>query len=518
MQRHEPDFGNLLSAYLTSASSHQIAFTCIVIEDWAASNSSASLSQTSPLIARLSPLILTALESDAATIYSETSEYLSQIHTLCFQVLSIYKNKGQVPAERIPDISVSNQDFTLDRASSVVGGKEFDALNTLLTEKGRAAAQSLLDELRQRIQIQIARTEALKEAQDVQVYSAIAGAVVAIRVLPAKMNPLIRSAMNGLKFEVNEDLQARAARTIAILIDLCSSPDRVAKSNPADKIIANVCAFLCQDTTVTPVFAHCKDANKDVFSSAGDVTATTPARDSIKAMSKKEMAYIQTEAAEGEAIVKARLVRKGAILALKELSEVFHDGLFVRLPKLWACSSETLLEVLSADAQDADSKCAASDATGQKLLDCLTVLSSITPVLPALLQPAVAQLLPKLVIAIQSGFAVVRHVTARCLAVLCDTIPQEGMHSVVTDILPFTADPLSVSRRRGAVELISCKEGFRKIYTEELTDVWHDRSSQRNGRQDPALLDIPRRTSPWQNDRFGRWGTRAGDQHICYAN
>lgn len=459
LQKQEADWSDLLYAYLTSASSHQISFSCIVVEEWAHhSHAFDPAFAPDPWMRRLSSRMLHALESPAAVAYSETSGLLQQTYTLCTQLLGIFKNKGKVPAGKIPDLGGSAHAFTLQRAAQVFEG-DYRALMELVKGKERAAAVPLLEEVRGKIHALVNHTTILKEAQDVQVFSALAGACIGLRALPSKMNPLIRSVMNGLKFEVNPDLQSRAARSIANFIEICKSQASPVKNDPSDKIVKNVCTFLCQDQSITPLFSASKGEKNAILSLKHVGTSTSsPQKQGDK------------NAANGTAVpddtsdpssAKTRLVRRGAEMAVRMLSERYEDRILAQIPKLWSCMSEGLLRAFHAgDAKAADSLIAGSEESGQDVLDCLTILGTVTSLVVPKVYQQIETLLPKVVLGVQSDFAVVRHVSAKTLATMCESLTEAGMKHVVLEIVPTVADPLSVARRKGAIELFHCKCGL----------------------------------------------------------
>jgi TATA-binding protein-associated factor len=171
----------------------------------------------------------------------------------------------------------------------------------------------------------------------------------------------------------------------------------------------------------------------------------------------------------------AKLVYRGAQLALSELAERFGPELLERVPKLWSCMSEALLAVFGSgsfysylhfpvamlmssptdDVAQADALLAADPQLGQDLLDCLTVLPVGAAKLTPSLHKRLASLLPALSLATRSKFAVVRYAVAKSFATLCDIIPTEGLRFVVESVIPVLSDPLNVDHRRGAIELIS---------------------------------------------------------------
>lgn len=454
-ETHEASFGPLLTAYTSSASCHQLSFASIVVTYLADMLHTQVPPAASPLLVHLAPILVKGLESDPAVSYSETVGLLTQVHTHCQQLLGIFKNKGKTPENHLPVLDPPHLGFSLGRAQQLAG-IDFHALLNLVPAKARPAAQPLLQELANRIQVESVRTAALKEAMDIQVFASIAGAVVALKQIPSKLNPLIRSLMNGIKFEANSDLQQRTASALASFIALCNQAGSAMKSNPSDKIVKNVCSFLCQDQTITPLFTKFKATTKGILtevdlsprpqSGLGDVIPAAKGKKIDIALAKDEI--------DDEASRKVRLVRRGAEYCLRSLADRFGEQLFEQVPRLWLGASQALISITAEGLDAADRHCSHNDVAAQELLDSLTVLDALCAVGPSKLVPQMMDLLPRVIIAIQSRFAVVRYVAVRCLATICDTFTEQALKSVVIDVLPLIADPSSTARRRGATQLI----------------------------------------------------------------
>ena len=434
----EPDLLQLFSSYLTSASSHQIAFTCYLIVDWCRHSSREQIA-SNVLLQKLGPLFKRGLEGEPAVSYAETVGLLNQIHGNCQQLVGIFRNKGKVPATKLVTL-LPAANFSLQQARQIVG-PDFAALSSFVKPQARAVAQPLLEELRQKIVTEINRMEALKDSMDTQVFAALAAAAISLRTIPSKLNPLIRSLMNGLKFESNVDLQARAAVAIASFLDICNSLAPPVKANPTDKILKNITSFLYQDTSSTPLFSKTKTSTSLFYVSG----ASTPAEEA-----NDEHLLEET--------VKARLARRGSIVVIQQLSRRYGDAIFKQMPKVWEALSSSLLAVSAfADANALDAHLASSEEQGQNLMDALTVLAAVTPLVTSAAQSEVLPLLPYVGLALQSSFTVVRHVAATCLSDVCTALTEKGMQYVVNGILSFAGDPLSEARRSGAIELISRK-------------------------------------------------------------
>ncbi|GAA6038936.1 hypothetical protein JCM8097_000582 [Rhodosporidiobolus ruineniae] len=441
-------FAPHLEPALASASAFQQFLAAIVVEEWASSASDSgvvkaeqSLPQTSALASRLVVQLHALLGADAPASYSEMAPILSRIKVDCTAFYQAFGSQGKVPAAKLPTVP---DVFDIQQAQLVAGS--FDRLVPLMTVKSKKAVMPVLEERLRKVQGGIAYFESVKAKHDRQVFAALGGAVIALQAIPAKITPLIRSITNSIKAEDNPDLQARSARSIAAFIDLCSSPTSTLRANPSDKLAKNLCTFLCQDTTRTPIFAATKS------STAGILTLQyNPARGTAEKPSAKE-----AQPVESEEQVAAKLVYRGAQLALSELAERFEDQLLERVPKLWNCMSDALLSVFqSGDLAQADALLAADDQKGQDLVDNLTILPVAAARLTPSLHKRLTALLPALSLATRSQFSVVRYAVAKCFAALCDIVPVEGMRHVVESVVPVLGDPLNVNNRRGAIELIS---------------------------------------------------------------
>lgn len=95
---------------------------------------------------------------------------------------------------------------------------------------------------------------------------------------------------------------------------------------PAEKIVKNLCAFVCQDTDVTPVFAQSRRIYAGVLTCK--LMAAKPSGSTRK--DKDEAGAEETPEA-----AKARIVKRGAQLALTRLGKLFGPELFTRLKQMW---------------------------------------------------------------------------------------------------------------------------------------------------------------------------------------
>lgn len=356
VETHDDTFAPFLESALASTSAFQRFLAATVIEEWASQTVSSglvkperSLAETSSLVARLVPRLHEVLATDAPATYAENERILTRLRSDCATFYSAFGSLGKVPSAKLPSVP---DVFGLQQAQVVANS--FNALAALVPSKSRKTAIPQLEERLRKLQSGIAYFEGVKSKHDRQVFAAIAGACIALQAIPAKITPLLRSVTTSIKVscatlprrrvqpfdihllsqtEDNVDLQTRSARSVAAFIDYCSSPASTIRVNPSPKLVGNLCAFLCQDETRTPIFASAKSSR------AGILTLQySPARGTAEKASKDALAETPEQTA-------AKLVFRGAQLALTELASRFGSELLDKVPKLWSCMADPLIEM-----------------------------------------------------------------------------------------------------------------------------------------------------------------------------
>ena len=97
---------------------------------------------------------------------------------------------------------------------------------------------------------------------------------------------------------------------------------------PPEKIVKNLCTFLCQDVEQTPAFALTKNTDKGILS-VKSILTTDAQTSNGRGMKGVHADVLSDEAA------KAKISRRGAELAFQQLSLKFGNTLFERVPKMW---------------------------------------------------------------------------------------------------------------------------------------------------------------------------------------
>lgn len=108
-------------------------------------------------------------------------------------------------------------------------------------------------------------------------------------------------------------------------------------AQPPDKIVKNLCTFLCQDVEQTPTFAFTRHTTKGILS----FEAPTKGGDQRNAKEAPKETLSPEDAA------KTRLSRRGAGLAFDQLSAKFGARLLDVIPAMWHSMSGGLLSACS---------------------------------------------------------------------------------------------------------------------------------------------------------------------------
>jgi TATA-binding protein-associated factor len=207
---------------------------------------------------------------------------------------------------------------------------------------------------------------------------------------------------------------------------------------PVTKVVKNLCAFLCSDPTQTPCFDPTSGLSKGILSFR---IAASPASGE-----KGE----STETAE---MSTAYISRRGAELALAQLSRRFGSQLFERVPMIWQSTTDGLsLACQGGQLEDVDKRL--EKQVGQDVIDSLITIQTVVPAMHSELWPKVVELLPSILLTLRSRFAVVRQTAARCLSTICDVVTAEAMRYTIEEVLPLLGNSKSVTDRQGAIEAV----------------------------------------------------------------
>ncbi|KAJ3516729.1 hypothetical protein NLJ89_g947 [Agrocybe chaxingu] len=466
-------FKPILLHYIDSTSMLQKFLAATIAEEWARhydvkqeQDFHRPLLESSSLAQQLTVRLLAWLQGKPPPAYHEMAFALSRIHADCASLLQLFATDCKLPTSSIPflgneiDISGTQEKcFTVEKANWAMGSE----YNRLKDSLGRTKKKELaiIADKRNTVLASIARYNEVKAQYDIRVSAAFAAAFVAFKSTPDKVSPVVKGIMNGIKSEENTDLQARSATAVASFIQFCIEHNI---SQPPDKIVKNLCTFLCQDVEQTPTFAFLRKVTDGILSFP-TTSASAVGKPSKVANGDAE----RSEAERSSESERARLARRGACQAFQQLSAKFGARLLDVVPHMWqsmaggllsACSTGTFqfLHRNKSTNHDTESPEQSDGAIekqyGQDVIDSLSVLEAVIPAFHEALWPKLQEIFPMMELALRSRFAIIRQAAARCFAVVCDVMTPEAMRYVIERMIPLLQDPLMLTNRQGAMELI----------------------------------------------------------------
>ena len=197
LQLLDSTFSNFLEQDLSAFSALHRFLAATIIEEWA-SSSTATLDLPSSLLARVVPILQNAIAADLPSNVTELQPVLNRLRADCVALYNTLAQQGKVSSAKLPSIPESSE-FTLSSAQQVEAS--YSALLPHLNLKP-AAKKALLPQLEERyrkVESGIAYFESTKAKHERMVSAALGGALVALKAIPAKMTPLIRSVTNSIK-------------------------------------------------------------------------------------------------------------------------------------------------------------------------------------------------------------------------------------------------------------------------------------------------------------------------------
>ncbi|KIY66070.1 SNF2 chromatin remodeling protein [Cylindrobasidium torrendii FP15055 ss-10] len=445
-------FEPILVHYIDSRSMLQKFLAAVIAEEWAHDYDAlgphdGTLYEQSTMARAISTKTLAFLQAPPPPAYHEMVIMLHKIHADCIALLNGFSTECKLPASSIPFLG-NEVDTDGSKPGAFTITTAGHAANTLFTRLkdslGRTKKKELvgLGEKRQAVLTSIERYTEVKAQNDIRVSAAFAAAFVAFKSAPDKVSPIVKGIMNGIKGEENIDLQTRSAVAVAAFIEFCTSNNI---TQPPEKIVKNLCTFLCQDTVQTPTFTTTKKTLKGILSFSAAVNKEAPTG---KASKEANATTVTPEDP------KSALSRRGAGLAFRELSARFGPTLLEKIPSMWSSMAGGLLSACPDGKTSNECDKLIDKEFGQDLIDSLSVLEAVVHSLHEDIQVKLEGLFPMLLLALRSKYAIVRQCTSRCMAAICDMMTPAAMRYVVEKVIPLLGDPITLTNRQGATELL----------------------------------------------------------------
>lgn len=439
-----------LTSYLSSSFSTQRLVAGIILEEYGTSLITATervpIEGNAAFKNHFLDKFTHILNNEAPTaMYRDFTPYIKAVRTQCLSLFSIFVDSARLPRHKIPQIAVVVQGeaeagpdaFSIETAENIAG-PVFEKLKRSLSASYRITYSKAIEDAHRSLMHAISEAKEAKTSREISIMAATAAAFVSMSSsLPKKLNPIIRSLMDSIKGEEHPQLQVRAAASVASLVTLFLN---VGKTGASDKVIKNLCSFLCVDTSEVPEFHPNQQFTDKILSLRKEEAKTDPA--DIIAHQKEVKA--------------ARIKRLGAKTALENLAHRFGADLFTKLPKLKECMFEPLPSPSSdlSDNSIPDSICDADSTLGQDMIDALSVIRALLPSLHKSLHSEFLPIFQLILKILKLKYSVLRYSAAKCFATVCSVMPIEGMTFLVEHILPAVPNAIDLYVRQGAIECI----------------------------------------------------------------
>ncbi|GLD56053.1 TATA-binding protein-associated factor 172 [Lates japonicus] len=433
--RPAESLGQLLLFHLNSKSALQRIAVALVLCEWAALQKDCQV-----VSSMVHPRLLAILSEQL--YYDEIAIPFTRMQNECKQLIALLADAHIDLQDRL-NCSV----FTIDQAN--------DLVTTIFTESTaglnvKSKQWQALDSKRQQAQATVMETSAEWQQLHLRVHMFTACAVINLQVLPDKLNPLVRPLMEAIKREENTLIQGYAAAFIAKLLQQCAR--RSPCPNP--KIIKNLCASACVDSSVTPSSACPVPPTQENTKSGGK---RGPAPKAPKPPST-ELPPGSTISTDNDESKKPFLIqRRGAEFSLTTVARHFGTDLTKSLAYLWENTVGPLRTVVTENQRiDRQVQLERGDTAAQELVNSLQVLEVMAGAMASELKPLLLEHLPYLFTCLQHPYTAVRHMAARCVGVLSKIAMLETMNSFLECVLPWLAAIDDCTKQEGAIEALAC--------------------------------------------------------------
>ena len=463
-----------LKSHLQSCWAGHRVYAAVIIDEWGLSlesrgaGDSISNSQFANDLSDVMNVELVGADSGASLLYEELKVHLNLVRQDCCAFFSLISSYGvQVPlVPNIPTSQSSVSDVFSAQLADHYLNDYFPSLIASVSESESLKSpttptrHSLLNDKVSMVKVSIEKYYIAQRNLESRVLGSISSAVIRLKKFPPKLNPVIRSLMNFVKYEANTDFQSRAADGVSRLIEsniMFSRPQTV-----NDKIISNLAGFLTDDqdfvgnvskvletegiyTLVGMEGASSKDV--DVPVSVGrrkKKDSIVPVPDALSAIT--EASTLSNE--ENEARI---VVRRGSESAFESIFALFGSHAFDACPKilevlfanLFQCSESELISRMDADIDFA-----------QLVVNNIFIVGRIVPFINSELSPKLSELIYPICSSLTSCRSVIRNAASKSLASISKAMTLSLMQILIEKVLPLLGDSKHVINRQGASECV----------------------------------------------------------------
>lgn len=452
----------LLHGYLSSRSSLQRLISSMIITFWAEYNPSIATSDQlkDRLRSSLTEYIYyDEIASMVTRLLQEASDFLASLKQYKV-ILPGYEGTNMMTLDQIKELCTTAT----------------ENLKARFNLKTKVA--SLLEDRRRGLFNSYTITSTEQSHLTISTQSALASAVVRVKCLPEKLNPVVKPLMESIKREENKILQKLAAESLTYLM----SQVTVRQPSPNIKIITNLSTLLKSDEDFTPKLdfpdrelSHFKPNVVDRGSSYyGIITLENQLK--IKEMSNGtngagsstrgpgrppniDVHHHHLDETNGDADDPTRklnkIQRSGSTFAIESICKFFGAALREKVPTLWELMFSTLEKVDDVYIQRISEQPIPHEETTNIMIS-LQLIEIASEHLHNDLHFELFECLTKLCLLVQHPMKAIRHMAARCLAAFASIDSQKVMLFVINSLIPLLSQIEKPINREGAIESISC--------------------------------------------------------------
>lgn len=443
---------HLMDTLLISSSAIYRMVAAFIIQEWAKTDK--ELNCLNETVVNLQALLSNPIVYDEVANIHQRLQVDTQALIYCFQEHKIDVTSGMPPPP-----------YNLDTASFIANSKFEEALS-LIPPENQTSVQ--LKKKALLLTIYVMQKEYKK--LHVRVLSSIAATLITLNKLTAKVNPIIIPIMDSVKKEEDYQMQKRTAVALAQLMMLCVNRQ---PNSPNNKIVKNLCTFVCNDPNQTPTVTLEENTNgtangsTDQTNGSNDQVIKCCTKTGILTLQKKQEAvklsqakkkYSRSNTKEAadedaeEATKALQIQRQGASIALSTCSSIMGEDLPNLLPALWEITFTVLKNNIKT--QDDSQNNLDDQEEIKKLIMAMQVLEVTGTSLHIQLKMKLVEILPNIVEALNYPFTSVRHMASRTLGTLSKILTSETMDLVLTKVIDMVSQSDNLIGRQGAVEAL----------------------------------------------------------------
>ncbi|XP_050083942.1 TATA-binding protein-associated factor 172 [Anopheles aquasalis] len=491
-------YTKVLVGYLQSRSALQRLIASLVIAYWCGIDSTI---QPGP------PVLQDRLRAclNEYVYYDEVAILFTRLLQECRDYLATLKQYKVAPPEYAeagtPKVLTLDQIYQIATTGPGWSGEEVRVKHCL-----KPKTADMLEERRRCLLSSHSATALEQTTLHISTQSSVSGAVVSLRCLPERLNPVVKPLMESIKREECELLQNLSARYLSELLDQVT----VRTPCPNNKIVTNLCTLLKSDPEFTPrvlcpskllqqfdpnntsetnpyhgILTLIKQQQKskdqttasgstgnsngggsprgpgrpaaaanvalDLSSSSSNTTPSTPHTDEGTAGGGGG-----TQENEETSRRHTRTQRLGATAAITTICSHFGPLLPRKLPIVWQLLMDKISSCVTEQYIDQLGRQVMAQEETNDFMTSLQLLEVAAPFIDTSLHRNLFELLPKLCLLLRHPLKAIRHMVGRCLATLASVDAGTVMTLVINEVVPLLSCIENVIKRQGAAEAIAC--------------------------------------------------------------